>query len=165
MRIISRNWSRLISSRCPRSTSRFSTFYWFWPMTAAAFCISMLPPTRPRYGRDSNCGRPFLSPSFRATYCATAILFSALSYGTGARHGHLRSPVGTALAMAASLCRASDWIHSSRVPRSCDRVPRALATKDAQIVFRLLPSLENASFAGKGLAGATSDSAAGRRAA
>jgi transposase InsO family protein len=39
-----------------------------------------------------------------------------------------------------------------------NRVPRELATKNAQIVFRVLSSLENASFAGKGLAGATSDS-------
>jgi hypothetical protein len=31
--------------------------------------------------------------------------------------------VGTALALAASLCRAGDRIHSSRVPRSRDRVP------------------------------------------
>ena len=31
---------------------------------------------------------------------------------TGARYGHLRSSVGTALALAASLCRASDWIYS-----------------------------------------------------
>jgi putative transposase len=47
---------------------------------------------------------------------------------------------------------------SSRVPRSRDRVPRELATNDAQIVFRVLSSLENASFAGKGRTGATNDS-------
>jgi hypothetical protein len=29
----------------------------------------------------------------------------------------------TALALAASLCGTSDWIDSTRVPRSCDRVP------------------------------------------
>ena len=39
------------------------------------------------------------------------------------------------LTLSASLYRASDRIHSSRVPRSCDRVARKLATKGAQIVF------------------------------
>ena len=47
-----------------------------------------------------------------------------------------------------------------RSARSRDRAPQELATKDAQIVFRVLSSIENASFAGKGLAGATSDSVA-----
>ena len=46
------------------------------------------------------------------------------------------------------------------MPRSCDRVPRELATKDAQILFRVLSSIQNASFVGEGLAGAASDSAA-----
>ena len=73
----------------------------------------------------------------------------------------LRSSVGTRLALAESLCRAGDWIHSSGVPRSCDRVPRTLATKNAPIALRVLPPIENASFVGKGRAGATSDSAAG----
>jgi len=31
-------------------------------MTGAAFCTSTLPPTRPRSGRDSNCGRHFPLP-------------------------------------------------------------------------------------------------------
>ncbi len=40
------------------------------------------------------------------------------------RHlGYPGSAVCTALALAASLCGASDWFHSPRVPRSCDRVP------------------------------------------
>ncbi len=60
-----------------------------------------------------------------------------------------------------SLCRARHWLRSSGVPRSCDRVPRKLATKNAPVVLRVLPPIENASFVGKGRAGATSDSAAG----
>src|SRR5215469_10053907 len=47
-RIMPSNWSRLISSPCLRSASRFFTFSWFWPMTGAAFYTSTLPPTRPR---------------------------------------------------------------------------------------------------------------------
>ena len=62
---------------------------------------------------------------------------------------------------AASLCRASDWIHSARVPRSRDRVPRRLVATNAQFVFRLLSPIENTSLIGEGLTGATSDSAAG----
>src|SRR5215471_17372 len=60
-----------------------------------------------------------------------------------------------------SLYRAGDWLDSSGVPRSCDRVPRRLATKNAPIVLRVLPSIENASFVAKGRARATSNSAAG----
>jgi putative transposase len=47
---------------------------------------------------------------------------------TGARHGHPRSAVYTALPVAETLRRARDWFHSARVSRSCDRLPRDLAT-------------------------------------
>src|SRR5215469_11229048 len=80
--------------------------------------------------------------------------------GTGARHGHPRSSVGTALALAESLCGASDWIDSARMPRSYHRVPGKLVTTNAPFVFRLLSPIQNPSFVGEGLTGATSDSAA-----
>ena len=63
--------------------------------------------------------------------------------------------------MATSLCRASDWIHSPRVPRSCDRVRCRSVTTNAQFVFRLLSPIEITSLIGEGFTGATSDSAAG----
>src|SRR5437762_12520376 len=80
---------------------------------------------------------------------------------TGARYGHLRSSVCATLTLAESLCGTSDWIDSTRVPRSCDRIPGKLATANLQFVFRLLSPIENASFVGEGLPRATSDSAAG----
>ena len=80
---------------------------------------------------------------------------------TGARHGHLRSSVCTALTLAKSLRGASDWIDSTRVPRSCDRVPRSLVTANPQFVFRLLSPIENTSFLEEGLTGTTSHSASG----
>ena len=80
---------------------------------------------------------------------------------TSARHGHLRSSVCAAVNLAESLCGTSDWIDSTRVPGSCDRAPGKLVTANPQFVFRLLPSMENTSFVGERLTGATSDSAAG----
>ena len=78
-----------------------------------------------------------------------------------ARDGHLRSSVVTACALAERRRRARHGLRPSGVPRSCDHVLRKLATKNAPIVLRVLPSIENASFVGKGRAGATGDSAAG----
>jgi hypothetical protein len=76
-RITRVNWSPLISSRCPRSASRFFIFSWFWPMTAVAFCTSTLLPTRLRSGPEYNCERHFPLPNSRVTCCATAMRFSA----------------------------------------------------------------------------------------
>jgi hypothetical protein len=38
---ISRSWFPSTSSLCPLSVSRFSTCFWYWPMTAGAFFTSM----------------------------------------------------------------------------------------------------------------------------
>jgi putative transposase len=54
-----------------------------------------------------------------------------------------------------SLRGASDWIDSTRVPRSCDRVP------GPSIRIRLLSPIENTSFLGERLTGTTSHSASG----
>jgi hypothetical protein len=44
-----------------------------FPLKFAAFCTSMWPPSQPRSGRDSNCGRHFPLPHSRATCCGTAM--------------------------------------------------------------------------------------------
>src|SRR6266436_7475383 len=46
------------------------------------------------------------------------------------------------------------------MPRPYDRVPCNLATTNSHFLFRLLSPMENASFAGEGRTGATSDSPA-----
>src|SRR5882762_1147429 len=46
------------------------------------------------------------------------------------------------------------------MPRSYDRAPSNLATTNSHFLFRLLSPMENASFAGEGRTGATSDSPA-----
>jgi hypothetical protein len=48
---------------------------------------------------------------------------SSAAFNPALCYSHLRSSICAALALAERLCRASDWIHSARVPRSCDRVP------------------------------------------
>jgi len=103
----------------------------------------------------------FPLPHCRATCCGTAMPSLASFPRTSARHGHLRSSVCAAVTLAESLCGTSDWIDSTRVPGSCDRAPGKLVTANPQFVFRLLPSIESASFVGERLTGATSDSAAG----
>jgi hypothetical protein len=76
---------------------------------------------------------------------------------------HPGSADHAAIALAASVCGAGDWFHSTRVPRSCDRVPWSLVTSNPQFVFRLLSPIENASLVGEGLARATTGSAVGAR--
>ena len=101
-------------------------------------------------------------PKFLVTCCVTAMPSSAVSSNNKceiwasakfclhhARHG-------------SELHRTSDWVHSSRVPRSRDRIPGKLATKNAQIVFRVLSSIENPSFVGEGHTRAARDSGAGK---
>jgi putative transposase len=63
-------------------TIRFQVLYVFLVLAHDRRRIhtSMLPPIQPRSGPDSNCGRLFPSPSFRATCCATAMLFSATTF-------------------------------------------------------------------------------------
>src|SRR5438046_1652989 len=74
---------------------------------------------------------------------------------TSPGHEDRGSVVGSAIALAARLRRAGDWLHTARMPGPCDRLPRSRSTPDAVPVFFLLSRNAPAPFVGKGLTGAT----------
>jgi len=162
LRIMPSSWSPSTSSPCPLSASRSFTCFWSWPMTGAHSAFQC--DRSPNRGVDgtATAGGISLCPTPALPVAAGPRCHLWQSFPrTGARYGHLRSSVCATLTLAESLCGTSDWIDSTRVPRSCDRIPGKLATANLQFVFRLLSPIENASFVGEGLPRATSDSAAG----
>jgi hypothetical protein len=80
---------------------------------------------------------------------------------TSPGHEDRGSVVGSAIALAARLRRAGDWLHTARMPGPCDRLPRSRSTPDAVPVFFLLSPNAPAPFVGKGLTGATGSSTGG----
>jgi hypothetical protein len=53
--------------------------------------------------------------------------------------------------MAKRCCRMVDWIHSTRMPRSSDRVCSMALKADPEVVVRVIRKLQNASVAREGL--------------
>jgi len=77
------------------------------------------------------------------------------------RHEDSGGSVGPAVTLAASLRRARDWLHSARMPGSCDCFQRNRSAPNAISLFFLLSRNPASPFLGKGLARAPESSAAG----
>jgi hypothetical protein len=105
--------------------------------------------------------RHFLSTNSHAICCATAMLFSAMNSAGKCETWHPRSPVHTAIPLAAGVRRTGHWFHSARMPGSFACVQPDFAASNPRFLFRLLPAISNAPVFAQRFARTAADSASG----
>jgi hypothetical protein len=118
---------------------RFFTCFWCWPMRGVArvlHCNVTAHPTPEWTGQQLREAFPFDQLRRYLLRNRDAIFgddFRREVTGMGI-HEVLSTPRSP---RAAGICRVRDWFDSTRVPGSCDRVPRKLATSYPSFVFGL----------------------------